>query len=193
MGIGQEADLALFVPRMAAALGEGYILSGRGGDAVALLTQAAEQTRVPHMAGFQALCSLPLAGAYLCAGRPDEAHALAERTLELARQYQERSIQAYALHLLGEIVTEGNSPKSTAAEDYYQHALTLAQELGMRPLMAHCHLGLGRLALKRGRREQTRSEIGAAIDLYHAMQMRFWLPQAEAALAWVEERFWKPS
>jgi predicted RNA polymerase sigma factor len=52
----------------------------------------------------------------------------------------------------------------------------------MRPLMAHCHLGLGKLCLKVGQREQASVAITTAIDLYRTMEMRFWLPQAESAL-----------
>jgi hypothetical protein len=58
----------------------------------------------------------------------------------------------------------------------------------MRPLQAHCHLGLGTLYGKIGRMEQARTELSAAIALYRAMDMTFWLPQAEAALAQVKER-----
>jgi hypothetical protein len=64
--------------------------------------------------------------------------------------------------------------------------LTLADELAMRPLAAHCHLGLGTLYTRTGRREQARSELAAAMVLYRAMDMTFWLPQTEAALAQVE-------
>jgi tetratricopeptide (TPR) repeat protein len=72
------------------------------------------------------------------------------------------------------------------AETYYQQALTLANELGMRPLQAHCYRGLGTLYAKIGRVEQARVELSTAINLYRAMEMTFWLPQAEAALARVE-------
>ena len=58
----------------------------------------------------------------------------------------------------------------------------------MRPLVAHCHLGLGTLYAKTGQREQARAELSAAIAMYRAMEMTFWLPQAEVALAQVEER-----
>ena len=51
----------------------------------------------------------------------------------------------------------------------------------MRPLEAHCHRGLGTLYAKLGRREQARTELSTAIELYRAMDMTFWLPQAEAA------------
>ena len=71
------------------------------------------------------------------------------------------------------------------AAAHYRQALTLAEKLGMRPLQAHCHLGLGALYANLGRPEQARPELTAAIDLYRAMQMPFWLPQAEAALVQV--------
>jgi hypothetical protein len=66
--------------------------------------------------------------------------------------------------------------------------MALAEELGMRPLVAHCHLGLGRLYGQTGRIEQAHAALTAAIDLYRAMDMIFWLPQAEAALAEVKGR-----
>jgi hypothetical protein len=72
------------------------------------------------------------------------------------------------------------------AEVHYQQALALAEELGMRPLQAHCHLGLGQLYHQTGPGEQARSALATAIDLYRTMDMTFWLPQAEAALAQVE-------
>ena len=80
------------------------------------------------------------------------------------------------------------SPRSEQAEAHYRQALALAEELGMRPLQAHCHRGLGTLYAKIGRREQARAELSTAIELYRAMDMTFWLPQAEAALAQVEGR-----
>jgi hypothetical protein len=77
---------------------------------------------------------------------------------------------------------------SPQAETHYLQAMVLAEALGMRPLQAHCHLGLGTLSAKIGRREQACVELTAAIELYRAMEMTFWLPQAEATLAQVEGR-----
>jgi hypothetical protein len=56
----------------------------------------------------------------------------------------------------------------------------------MRPLQAHCHRGLGTLYATLGQQEHTRTELSAAIVLYRAMDMTFWLPQTEAVLAQVE-------
>jgi tetratricopeptide (TPR) repeat protein len=122
------------------------------------------------------------------ADRLEEAHALAKQTLAHAHEHQERGKEAYALRLLGEIAARREPPEREPAEAHYRQALALAEELGMRPLQAHCHLGLGTLYAKIGRREEARAELSAAIALYRAMAMTFWLPQAEAALAQVEGR-----
>jgi len=185
VGISQDADLPIFFPWMAAALGAAYTLGGRVADAVPLLTQAMEQTITTEMVGDQALCSLPLSEAQLLGGRLEEAHALAEHTLALACEHQQRGTQAYALRLLGEIAARREPLEAALAEEHYRQALALAEALGMRPLQAHCHLGLGTMYATTGQREQARTELCAAIALYRAMDMTFWLPQAEAALAQV--------
>jgi tetratricopeptide (TPR) repeat protein len=120
------------------------------------------------------------------AGRSVEAWQHARQALDLARQHKERANEAHALHQLGTVQPHADPPDAAQAEAYYQQALALAEELGMRPLVAHCHLGLGRLYAQTGRREQARTALTTAIDLYRAMDMTFWLPQAEAALAQVE-------
>jgi tetratricopeptide (TPR) repeat protein len=120
------------------------------------------------------------------AGRRDEAWQHARQALDLARQHRERANEAHALHQLGVVHAHADPPDFTPAEAHYQQALALAEELGMRPLMAHCHHGLGRLYGQIGRDEQAHAALSAAIDLYRAMDMTFWLPQAEAAVAQVE-------
>jgi tetratricopeptide (TPR) repeat protein len=163
-----------------------YTLGGRVADAVPLLTQALEQTAALERVDLQALCLLPLGEAHVLAGRLEEAHALAERALGHAREHQERGNEAYALHLLGEIAARCDPPEVASAEASYQQALALANELGMRPLQAHCHRGLGTLYGQVGREPQARAALSTAIALYRAMEMTFWLPQTEAALAQVE-------
>jgi tetratricopeptide (TPR) repeat protein len=93
-----------------------------------------------------------------------------------------------ALYQLGTVRTHADPPDVAQAEAHYQQALALAEALGMRPLLAHCHCGLGTLYAKTGQAEQARPALAAAIALYHDMDMTFWLPQAEAALAQVERR-----
>jgi len=78
---------------------------------------------------------------------------------------------------------QSDPPECEPAEAHYHQTLALAEELGMRPLQAHCHLGLGTLYATTGRREQARTALAAAIALYRTIEMTFWLPQAEATLA----------
>jgi class 3 adenylate cyclase/tetratricopeptide (TPR) repeat protein len=188
MGICQDTDFPVWFPPLADALGAAYTLGGRVADAVPLLTQALEQATAMETVFMQALCGLSLGEAQVLAGRLVEAHALAEHALALAREHQERGHQAYALRLLGDIAAQRNSPEVESAEAHYRQALALADELGMRPLQAHCHRGLGTLCATTGQRQQARAELDAAIALYRAMDMTFWLPQAQAALAQIEER-----
>jgi tetratricopeptide (TPR) repeat protein len=183
LGSCQETERPAHFPAVAAALGTAYTLCGRVADAVLLLTQVLEQTTAGETVAYQARCHLSLGEAQLLAGRLEEAHALAERALALARAYQERGHQAYALRLLGDIAARREPLESDQAEACYRQALALAGELGMHPLVAHCHLGLGTLYGRTGRVEPARAELTAAIELYYAMDMTFWLPQAEAALA----------
>jgi tetratricopeptide (TPR) repeat protein len=188
MGICQDANLRLLLPWVAVALGAAYTVCGRVTDAVPLLTQAIEQTTAMEMIVMQALCSLSLGEAQLLADRLEEAQALAEQAQALTRAHQERGNEAYALHLLGEVAAHRTPPDVNLAVTPYRQALVLAEELGMRPLQAHCHYGLGRLYAKTGRREQSRAGLSTALEMYRSMEMVFWLPQTEAALAQMEAR-----
>jgi tetratricopeptide (TPR) repeat protein len=168
-----------------AGLGYAYALQGRLAEGRALLEEAisenirtgARQTPC-WVAWFSEACRL--------AGRGEEAWQHARQALDLARQQKERGDEAIALRQLGTIHAHATPPDAEQAETHYQRSLALAAELGMRPLVAHCHHGLGRLYGQTGRGEQARTALAAAIDLYRAMDMTFWLRQTEAALAEVE-------
>jgi tetratricopeptide (TPR) repeat protein len=129
---------------------------------------------------------LTLSEGYLLAGRFEEASTLANSVLERARTRKQRGSEAEGLRLLGDIAARREPLESESAETHFRQALALAEELGMCPLQAHCHLGLGILYVQTGCSEPAHAELTATIELYHAMDMTFWLPQAEAALAQVE-------
>src|SRR5262249_43972813 len=115
-------------------------------------------------------------------GHLEEAHTLTERVLAFTRAHQERGHQAYALRLLGEIAARREPPESAQAAAHYRQALVLAEELGMRPLQAHCHLGLGKVYRRTGRREQAQEHLTTATTMYREMEMTYWLEEAEAQL-----------
>jgi hypothetical protein len=124
-----------------------------------------------------------LGEAYLLADQNEAARVCAGRAVTLAREGGQRGNEAYALRLLGEIVAHAQPPETEPAEGYYHQAVTLGEELGMRPLVAHCHLGLGTLYQKIDSDEQAQTELTMAAEMYRAMEMTFWLEKAEAALA----------
>jgi hypothetical protein len=87
------------------------------------------------------------------------------------------------LQLLAEVASHRGPPDDEVAQRHHRQALALAGELGMRPLVAHCHLGLGKLYRRTGNREQAHEHLTTATTMYREMDMRFWLDQAEAELA----------
>ena len=85
-------------------------------------------------------------------------------------------------HLLGDIAMHADHFDPESGEAHYRQALALAEPRGMRPLVAHCHLGLGKLCARTDKREQAREYLTTATTMYREMDMRFYLEQAEAEL-----------
>src|SRR5439155_21095400 len=115
----------------------------------------------------------PLGEASLLAGRLEDAHALAEQALALTYEHQERGNEAYAWRLLGEIAAHRAPPDVDEAAAHYRQALAQAEELGMRPLQAHCQLGLGTLYARTEHRQQAQQAHSNANERYRAMVMTF--------------------
>jgi tetratricopeptide (TPR) repeat protein len=160
-------------------LGYAYALVGRVAEGVALLEQSVERAEaIEYMRGMAAITLLQ-SDAYRRAGRCDEARACAQRGLEISRRLKRRGSEAEALHVLGEIAATSAPLDADAAEAHYRQAMALAQERDMRPLVAHCHLGLGKLYRRTGKREQAQEHITTATAMYREMDMRFWLEQIE--------------
>jgi tetratricopeptide (TPR) repeat protein len=187
-GLCEDADLPFAGATLALSLGAAYVLCGRVDEAVQLLERALEQATSSSTIPIRMKQLAALGEAHLHAGRLEEAHTLAARALEYVHIHQERGDEAYALRLLGEVTAQREPPEVEQAAAHYQQALALAEELGMRPLQAHCHRGLGTLYATIGQREQARTALSTAIAMYHDMEMTFWLPETEAALAQVEGR-----
>jgi class 3 adenylate cyclase/tetratricopeptide (TPR) repeat protein len=170
--------IALWLPSLACRLACAYARSGRIPDANRVLAQGIPTKGTVETARVTAW----LGQACLTAGRRDEAIGLAERALQLCRESQERGVEAWALRLHGEIASHQNRPDVATAETHYEAAMALASELGMRPLVAHCYLGLGKLHRRTGKRGQAQEHLATATTLYREMDMRFWLPQAEVEM-----------
>jgi tetratricopeptide (TPR) repeat protein len=181
--LSDAVHLPIIIQACSARLGAAYTLAGRVSAALPLLMRALEQNvAMGYTIGYPPY-AVWLGEGYVLAGRVAEALPLGQRALEVAQAQKQQGWQAYALRLLGEITVQGECPDVEQATVYYRHALTLAEALGMRPLQAHCHRGLGMLYGRIGWGAQARAELATAITLYRSMNMTFWLPQAEAALA----------
>jgi tetratricopeptide (TPR) repeat protein len=169
----------------AAWLGYAYALSGRLPEGVALLEEAVADPAATGIANHS-LFLAHLGEAHLLAGRRDDAHEVARRALDLAHRQKERGNEAWVLRLLGEIAARADPPDVKSAEEHYRQALARADELRMRPLAAHCHLGLGTLYRRTGDEAKAKKHLTTAVTMYRDMDMRFWLAQADAALGGVE-------
>jgi tetratricopeptide (TPR) repeat protein len=180
-GLSREADeLSTRVwPFVASALGAAYTHAGRLAEALPLLEEAVERAAAVKLNANQSLRLARLAEAHVRSGRPESAFPLAAQALDRAQEHRERGHEAHALRLLASIELEREAPVLDRAEDSYRRALALARQLGMRPLQAHCHRGLGRLHARRGNSDAAAVELAAARELFQTMDMTFWLRETE--------------
>ena len=175
-------NIRLWSPTLLVPLCHIHARSGRVSEAISLLRSTAKE--------FESIYHRPetdyivtLGEAYVLAGQSDEALSLAGRGLAFARERGLRGVEASALHLRAEIARHGDPPSSAESEKLYAEALALAEELGMRPLATHCHLGFWQpLPRLTGKHEQAQEHLLTATTMYRDMDMRFWLEQAEAEL-----------
>lgn len=173
--------------RVAPLLGASYALAERVDDGVALLEDAVERNAAMGSAAGESLHRTWLGEAYLLAGRVGDAARLAARALDLSGQRGERGVHAWALRLHGDIAVRTASRGGDDGHDAYRQALALAEELGMRPLQAHCHRGLGERHRQAGNFTEAREHLGTAIAMFREMGMEHWVDSAEAELRAVPE------
>jgi DNA-binding NtrC family response regulator/tetratricopeptide (TPR) repeat protein len=162
-------------------LGAAWRLKGRAAESAALLERAREDERAA-LGTPRPRTLLGLAETHLALDRLDEAARVGAEGLELARVHGARDQVGRALHLLGVVAARRTPPAAEEAEARYREAVGVAEALGMRPLVAHCHLGLGTLYRRTGDRAKAQEHLTTATAMYREMDMGFWLAQAEAAL-----------
>ncbi|OGK87915.1 MAG: hypothetical protein A2X51_06090 [Candidatus Rokubacteria bacterium GWC2_70_24] len=178
----QAAGIPAMFPLMASSLGAAHFLAGRLAEGLALLEEAVAQGAARRMMGCQSLRVAQLGEGLLLAGRLDDASAAADQALELARAHEERGHEAWALRLAAELTSHPDRLKVEQARDLWREAMALAGALGMRPLVARCHLGLGTLCLRTGERQAAREHLTTAATGFREMAMRLWSERAAAAL-----------
>ena len=163
------------------ALGTACVRTDRRADAIILLEQTIDGYIAMKVVCTRAQSMSRLAEAYLDVGRVGEALELAQQSLALARANREGDREAWCLKVLGDIQAHELAEAVHAGEAYRQ-ALVLATELGLRPLVAHCNFGLGKLHRRAGLYQVANEHLASAMTMYRAMNMRFWLEEAEIEL-----------
>ena len=177
-----SSDLAVYFSRTASSLGDAYVRSGRGAEGLALLDRAAGHAASLGFSYSQALIVGMLGEAQLVADDVDGAARSVGSALELARRFGQRGWEARALRLDAELAAHRAAVDVAEIEARFAAAAALARELEMRPLLAHCRLGLGSAYARTGINARARTEIEEALAEYRAMDMPYWREHAARAL-----------
>src|SRR5262245_50738396 len=181
LGVARAGAVSILLPMLGSLLGYALALVGRTQEGLGLLEQAVDETRSTRIWPLVFAQEL-LAQVYLACGREGDAAVTAGDALDASRRIRTRSGQARILVVLADIAASGTAADFDKAQSLYREALDLADELGMRPLVAHCDLGLGKLYRRTGKREQAQEHLTTATTMYREMGMTYWLEKAEAEL-----------
>ena len=186
-----EQAIAVFRTRNVAIVLPGVIATSAGvlahlGEVREALTRLQEGDELLDRQVAQGMITQHLSGAYnalaracLVLGRLDDARRLVDRAVEFSGGRP--GVMTHAQHLLGDIATHTDKFDAETGEAHYRQALALAEPRGMRPVVAHCHFGLGKLYQRVGKQKEARLHLAAATTMYCEMDMSFYLKQAEAA------------
>jgi class 3 adenylate cyclase len=178
----QTWKIPTWFPWAAASFGYALTLAGNLSEGMQFLEDANQRAvAIPFLINHS-LWLVWLGEAHLLAGRTDKAAKIAEKALSLCRDRSERGHMAWAFRLQGEILGQGDGAESDKAEEYYRRSLTLAEDLDMHPLVAHCHLGFGRLYRRTGDQMQSQEHFTAATTLFRKMEMAYWLEKAKRVI-----------
>jgi len=168
-------DIRQNLLRVEVALGNALAATGRVGEAMPLLEFTNERARSSWIRA-------QLAHGYLLVGKLEEANSVANQVLDSSLTQGYRGHAARSLYVLAESLLHGDVAAMVKAEDHYDRAMALANELRMRPLVAHCHIGLGKLYRRTGDYEKAKTQFANGVAMMREMKMGLWLQKAEAEL-----------
>ncbi|HWC04163.1 MAG TPA: AAA family ATPase, partial [Methylomirabilota bacterium] len=176
----RDVGARFLLPALAAQVGVARAHEGRMAEAEALLDEAVDQAP----GDYETVWAKVVASAgYQRAGRLPRAAEVAATALTQARERGEAGNAAWASYVLGGVAAASGPPAAATAEHHYRVALAGAESLGLQPLVAHCHLGLGEVSRQANALADAREHLTAAITMYREMTMPFWLKKAETAMS----------
>ena len=181
VALSYEWNIEYLSPIALVAVGHVYAQSGRVEEGVSWLQRALAGYASAGIGYLRSMSMVQLGEAYLLAGQVEQAWDFGTRALALAAERGERGHEAWAHRLLGETASYRDGPDASASETHYATSTALALELGMRPLVAHCHFGLGKLQGRMGQQQATEN-LTTAMGLFQDMGMRFWFEKTEAEM-----------
>jgi class 3 adenylate cyclase/tetratricopeptide (TPR) repeat protein len=183
LGLCEKAQLPFLESFFLACLAPAYARAGLQEEGLKVVESAVESFRAEGARFGCVLAEVHRGEVYLLAGRPEEASAFAFEAIELCRSIKARGYEAWGLKNLADIVCQASGHDAGQAESRYGQAMALAEELGMRPLLAHCHRGLGMLYGRTGGKDRAREQYGKAIDILRQCGADGWVEKYEKELA----------
>ncbi len=181
LALCRDADILSAFSFIAASLGHTHCLLGNPDAALSILKEAVN----PHKLNLSAVPTTypltALAEVYHLKGQTEKAIHNLEIAFDSVKQKGECGFGAWALYYMAKIQSQGKSEQVQQATQSFRQAKEQAAEFGMRPLLAHCHSGLGQVYIIRGKTSEARSEIETAMELYRSMGMDLWMPQIQFA------------
>jgi tetratricopeptide (TPR) repeat protein len=181
LALSRKWSLTLYSVIFSGTLGYVYARSGRMAEGVPLLEHALSATERMGYGALQPRFLIYLGEAHGLTDRLDRSLEFGGRALSFARVRGQRPYEAQALLLMGDVA--GRRDLGEHAQGHYRDALVLAEEREMRPLVAHCHFGLGRLWRRNGERLAAVEYFTTAGTMYREMGMTSWLERSEGELS----------
>jgi hypothetical protein len=181
LAIAQEHELPHGVTANLLYLAYALILSDRRESGLEALGRA-----VHHQIAFMPQWTrygTVTAGAYLAAGCLAEATGEVDKGLAMVTERQASGYRGPLLRLQAEILMRQEPLNAETAGERLREALALTTELGMRPEIARCRLGLARLHCRIGGIAAGAEHLAAAVALFRELGATFWAERAEAEVS----------
>ena len=180
--ICRETSLTVWQAIPASLLGHCLVALDRKQDGLSLLEEGVRLSDEVGVKAYLARWATLLGEGFLAMGDTARAAEIGERAIELARTHGERGHEAAALRLLGDLALAHEPPLVGTATEHYRAAIAIADELGLRPLLARTHLALGQLHRRAGRAIDAEGNLTTAVVLFSDLGMRAWLDRSEPEL-----------
>jgi class 3 adenylate cyclase/tetratricopeptide (TPR) repeat protein len=180
VGLCRAHDLDAYVSRVMAGLGCAKSRVGQVSEGLALLEQAVSLDTSAEPRTTRTFALTALSEVYFLGGDLTRALTTANEAVQQARAYEERGAEAYACWVLATTESASAGDLDGAARTF-QAAITIATELHLRPLLAHCYVGLGDLNERRGNRGEANEHWERGRQLFDALRMQPWIPTIHAS------------